>query len=196
MNVESTLILHSISLSRARPFSLYVHLVQELEWYLDMGFYISVSGVVCKEDRGAPLREILPLVPDNRLMVETDAPYLGTSGRERMTYICSVFKQHSHLAVVARPAPNDALFQLLTRHLLTFMHRILHVYSRRIQFMCLFSYRISHPARVRILISAYLLIDLVCVPHLDMKPPRHLTQHPLATPRSYNAHSPPTTLSK
>lgn len=102
MNVKSTLILHSISLSRA--FSLYVHLVQELEWYLDMGFYISVSGVVCKEDRGAPLREILPLVPDNRLMVETDAPYLGTNGRERMTYICSVFKQHSHLAVVARPS--------------------------------------------------------------------------------------------
>ena len=49
----------------------------ELEWYIDMGFYISVSGVVCKEDRGAPLREILPLVPDDRLMVETDAPYLG-----------------------------------------------------------------------------------------------------------------------
>ena len=49
----------------------------ELRWCLDSGFHVSVSGVVCKKERGAELRRILPLIPLAKLMVETDAPYLG-----------------------------------------------------------------------------------------------------------------------
>lgn len=52
----------------------------ELEKYLDMGFFISVSGIICKKDRGAHIRDLLPKIPLERLMVETDAPYLGFPG--------------------------------------------------------------------------------------------------------------------
>ena len=42
---------------------------------LDIGFYISFSGILTF-DRSDELREIAAGVPDDRLLVETDAPYL------------------------------------------------------------------------------------------------------------------------
>lgn len=44
--------------------------------YLDMGLYIGVTGWVCDERRGQALREAVPLIPLERLLIETDAPYL------------------------------------------------------------------------------------------------------------------------
>ncbi|MFS8607635.1 MAG: YchF/TatD family DNA exonuclease [Gammaproteobacteria bacterium] len=49
---------------------------EELEAYLDLGLYIGVTGWVCDERRGAALREALPHIPLDRLLIETDAPYL------------------------------------------------------------------------------------------------------------------------
>lgn len=43
---------------------------------LDLGFYISFSGIVTFRNAEA-LREVAAQVPDNRLLVETDAPYLA-----------------------------------------------------------------------------------------------------------------------
>ena len=48
----------------------------ELADYLARDLYIGVTGWVCDERRGAELVAAVPLVPDNRLMIETDAPYL------------------------------------------------------------------------------------------------------------------------
>ena len=48
----------------------------ELETYLEMGLYIGITGWICDERRGAHLKEIVSLIPDDRLMIETDAPYL------------------------------------------------------------------------------------------------------------------------
>ena len=48
----------------------------ELEEYLDMGFYIGITGIVTLRARGSDLREMVPQIPANRLVVETDAPYL------------------------------------------------------------------------------------------------------------------------
>ncbi len=47
-----------------------------LESYLERDLYIGVTGWVCDERRGVGLSEIIHLIPDNRLMLETDAPYL------------------------------------------------------------------------------------------------------------------------
>ena len=44
--------------------------------YLDMGLHIGITGWLCDERRGADLREAVPRLPLDRLMVETDAPYL------------------------------------------------------------------------------------------------------------------------
>ena len=38
--------------------------------------YIGITGWVCDERRGQALRDIVPLIPLERLMIETDAPYL------------------------------------------------------------------------------------------------------------------------
>ncbi|DAZ95154.1 TPA: hypothetical protein N0F65_009863 [Lagenidium giganteum] len=49
----------------------------ELQEYLRHDFYIGVTGFVCKKDRGAELREIVRHVPLDKLVIETDAPYMG-----------------------------------------------------------------------------------------------------------------------
>ena len=49
---------------------------RELDAYLDLDLYIGITGWLCDERRGAHLAELVPLVPAERLMIETDAPYL------------------------------------------------------------------------------------------------------------------------
>lgn len=48
----------------------------ELVAYLDRGFFIGITGWICDERRGAHLRDLVKLIPADRLMIETDAPYL------------------------------------------------------------------------------------------------------------------------
>lgn len=50
--------------------------IGELETYLALGLSIGVTGWVCDERRGEDLREAVPHIPAQRLMLETDAPYL------------------------------------------------------------------------------------------------------------------------
>ncbi|MBQ4851249.1 TatD family hydrolase [Pseudoalteromonas sp. MMG012] len=47
-----------------------------LSFYLEYGLYIGITGWVCDERRGAELQSLVPLIPDNKLLLETDAPYL------------------------------------------------------------------------------------------------------------------------
>jgi TatD DNase family protein len=49
---------------------------ESLREYVAMGLYVGVTGWICDERRGTHLKEIVSAVPDNRLMIETDAPYL------------------------------------------------------------------------------------------------------------------------
>ncbi|MDH5424261.1 MAG: TatD family hydrolase [Gammaproteobacteria bacterium] len=48
----------------------------ELIQYLDMGLYIGITGWVCDERRGLDLKSLVHKIPLQRLMIETDAPYL------------------------------------------------------------------------------------------------------------------------
>eukprot|EP00984_Skeletonema_dohrnii_P009797 scaffold3771_cov110-Skeletonema_dohrnii-CCMP3373.AAC.1 len=45
--------------------------------YIQRGYYIGFTGTICKKERGAPLREMLTSIPLERVMVETDAPFMG-----------------------------------------------------------------------------------------------------------------------
>jgi len=48
----------------------------ELTDYLDMGLYIGVTGWICDERRSNDLRQALAYLPLERILLETDAPYL------------------------------------------------------------------------------------------------------------------------
>ncbi len=48
----------------------------ELYDYLDLDMYIGITGWACDERRGSHLLELLHDIPTDRLLLETDAPYL------------------------------------------------------------------------------------------------------------------------
>ncbi len=50
--------------------------VAELRRYLELDCHIGVTGWVCDERRGDELRAAVPEIPADRLMLETDAPFL------------------------------------------------------------------------------------------------------------------------
>ncbi len=58
---------------------------KELDAYLEMGFLIGITGIVTIEKRGAALREMVPRIPADRILVETDAPYLTPAPEKNRT---------------------------------------------------------------------------------------------------------------
>jgi TatD DNase family protein len=48
----------------------------QLITYLDLDLHIGITGWICDERRGQELQQIVHLIPDSQLMLETDAPYL------------------------------------------------------------------------------------------------------------------------
>ncbi|WP_127532991.1 TatD family hydrolase [Paenibacillus kobensis] len=48
----------------------------ELKAYLDLGYHIGITGWICDERRGKHLRDLVRIIPLDRLMIETDAPFL------------------------------------------------------------------------------------------------------------------------
>ncbi len=49
---------------------------ESLREFVAMDLYIGITGWICDERRGKHLQDIASIIPDNRLMIETDAPYL------------------------------------------------------------------------------------------------------------------------
>jgi TatD DNase family protein len=49
---------------------------EEMHDYLDAGWYIGITGWLCDERRGTHLRDMVRDIPAERLMIETDSPYL------------------------------------------------------------------------------------------------------------------------
>jgi TatD DNase family protein len=48
----------------------------ELRAYLELGLYVGITGWICDERRGRHLVELVKEIPADRLLLETDAPYL------------------------------------------------------------------------------------------------------------------------
>jgi TatD DNase family protein len=49
---------------------------EELRAYLDLGLYVGITGWICDERRGKHLLSLVPEIPADRLLLETDSPYL------------------------------------------------------------------------------------------------------------------------
>jgi len=48
----------------------------ELDHYLAAGLFVGITGWICDERRGLAVRELVRVIPLDRLMIETDGPYL------------------------------------------------------------------------------------------------------------------------
>ncbi len=49
---------------------------EEMFQYLDLGYHIGITGILTIHKRGRLLRELALLIPEDRILIETDAPYL------------------------------------------------------------------------------------------------------------------------
>ncbi len=83
---------------------------KELTEYLDLGLYIGITGVITILSRGEDLRKLAVYIPDDRVLVETDAPYLtpapekNRQRRNEPAFVRSVFEK---LAEVKGRQPED-----------------------------------------------------------------------------------------
>ncbi|MCD6177925.1 TatD family hydrolase [bacterium] len=50
---------------------------QDLKKYLNFGFYIGFNGIIFKEIPGVDFKEIIKITPLNKILLETDSPYLA-----------------------------------------------------------------------------------------------------------------------
>jgi len=58
---------------------------RELDDYLARGLFIGITGVLTIRERGAPLREKVRRIPIDRLLIETDAPWLVPAPEKNRT---------------------------------------------------------------------------------------------------------------
>lgn len=90
--------------------------------YLDLGLHIGITGWICDERRGAELRDAVRFIPRNRLLIETDAPYLiprtlkprPKSRRNEPMHLVEVLKELAH----CRGESTDSLAQATTENAL------------------------------------------------------------------------------
>lgn len=95
--------------------------LKELQLCLSAGMYIGITGWLCDERRGEKLRSIVKEIPLERLLIETDAPYLTPrtirprpkSSRNEPSYLPYVVKEIACLlnldeSVVMSASANNA----------------------------------------------------------------------------------------
>ena len=67
----------AVSYSESQDVGTDLDLLQgSFDGYLDDGWHIGITGWVCDERRGQDLARLVGRIPDDKLMIETDAPYL------------------------------------------------------------------------------------------------------------------------
>jgi len=55
---------------------------KELDRYIEMGCHIGITGWICDERRGKHLLKLVKKIPADKLMIETDAPFLTPRNME------------------------------------------------------------------------------------------------------------------
>lgn len=58
---------------------------KELAQYLEMDLYIGITGILTIKTRGEKLRQLVTRIPVDRLLIETDAPYLTPAPQKNKT---------------------------------------------------------------------------------------------------------------
>lgn len=94
----------------------------ETQWFLDLGFYISFSGIVTFKNARA-VHESAQIVPGDRLLIETDCPFLAPvpyrgKGRNQPAYVRHVAERVAEL----RQASLEAIAQQTTANAIRLFH--------------------------------------------------------------------------
>lgn len=55
---------------------------ETVQKYLDLGMFIGITGWICDDRRNKDLVEALPVIPLDKMMVETDSPFLSPFPRQ------------------------------------------------------------------------------------------------------------------
>ena len=84
---------------------------------LDLGFYISLSGILTFKS-AADLREVAKFVPDDRLLIETDSPYLAPVPFRGKLNNPSYVPYVAQLLAELRGSSSEAIGHLTTRNFL------------------------------------------------------------------------------
>lgn len=85
---------------------------------LDLNFYISFSGIVTFRNAEA-LRDVAKQIPPDRLLVETDAPYLAPVPYRGKTNEPAFVRHVAECLAAVRQAPPDEIAELTTRNFFT-----------------------------------------------------------------------------
>jgi TatD DNase family protein len=92
----------------------------ELRAYLELGLYIGITGWICDERRGRHLVDLVKEIPQDRLLLETDAPYLTPRDlhpQPKARRNEPAFLPHiARAAARARGEPVEALAEATTRN--------------------------------------------------------------------------------
>jgi TatD DNase family protein len=76
--------------------------IEQMNRYLDLGLYIGITGWVCDLKRGQALREAVKPLPLNRILLETDAPYLRPKGLANNRKVDNGNNEPAYLPYVAQ----------------------------------------------------------------------------------------------
>ncbi len=86
--------------------------IKTIEKYLEMGFYIGITGWICDDRRADELRKAVTILPLDRVMIETDAPYLtprNVKGLGRTNYPQNIKYVAETLARYMKVEPNELI---------------------------------------------------------------------------------------
>ena len=82
-----------------------------LEDYLTLGIYIGLTGWICDDRRGKHLRDFINIIPDDKLLIETDSPYLSPFISSKESHITSEMKRFNKPAYLTEIAKTVAKYR-------------------------------------------------------------------------------------
>lgn len=93
------------------------------EQALALGYYVSISGIVTFRN-GENVREVARRVPDERLLVETDAPWLAPVPHRGKTNQPAFVRDTAEFLAELRGTDLESLARMTTRNFLTLFDRV------------------------------------------------------------------------
>ncbi|WOD40723.1 TatD family hydrolase [Nodosilinea sp. E11] len=92
---------------------------EETQWFLDLGFYISFSGIVTFKN-AHQVKASAQMVPNDRLLIETDCPFLSPEPKRKERRNQPAFVYHVAASLSSlRQVDFDVLAQITTHNALT-----------------------------------------------------------------------------